>query len=267
MPTRILREGIIGSEPVNAISDSAEILYRRLMSVVDDYGRFDAKDELVRARCFPLQLDRWSIERVGGCLNELTVSHGFPPLITVYFCGNKKYLQINNFGQRVQSKAKYPGPEDGEVVQVSPESTVDHGDSPSRASRARSESDTESDTKSDTKSITAPKNGAAKRKTQIPFENPPEEWLAYPVQKMGWERKRAEEAFESMRLWAKSKGIVYLDWMAAWQGWCRRDDEKVPIRSPINGNGTLFPVRRSVAESIEENMLERVRDGRIKLNA
>ncbi len=131
MPTRILRDGIIDSKAVNALSEPAEILYRRLMSVVDDYGRFEADPELIRARCFPRQLDRWSVDRIDGVLQELTVKHGDFQLITVYSHGSKKLLQINNFGQRVQAKEKYPAP-------TSPESTVIHGDPPPSRSRSRS---------------------------------------------------------------------------------------------------------------------------------
>jgi hypothetical protein len=39
MPSRLLREGILDSEAVNALSFAAEVFYRRLMSVVDDFGR------------------------------------------------------------------------------------------------------------------------------------------------------------------------------------------------------------------------------------
>lgn len=129
MPTRILRDGIIDSRAVNALSESGEILYRRLMSIVDDYGRFEADPELIRARCFPRQLDRWTIQRITDVLPELTVIHGELRLVTVYAVESKKYLQINNFGQRVQCKEKYPSPD-------SRESTVIHGDSPSSRSRS-----------------------------------------------------------------------------------------------------------------------------------
>ena len=42
MPNRILRDGILMSPRVNVLSSEAELFYRRLMSVVDDYGRFSA---------------------------------------------------------------------------------------------------------------------------------------------------------------------------------------------------------------------------------
>ena len=51
MPNRILREGILSSERVDALSEGAEILYRRLMSVVDDYGRYFAHPTLIRSAC------------------------------------------------------------------------------------------------------------------------------------------------------------------------------------------------------------------------
>lgn len=156
MPTRILRDGIIDSKAVNALSESAEILYRRLMSIVDDYGRFEADPELIRARCFPRQLDRWSVERVESELQACSVDNGHSPLVTVYFCGEQKYLEISNFGQRKQAKPKFPGPD-------SPESTVIHRDSPPRATRAHSESKSESYAETKAKTPTpspTPKAGA-----------------------------------------------------------------------------------------------------------
>lgn len=147
MPTRIIREGILDSKAVNALSEPAEILYRRLMSVVDDFGRFEADEELIRARCFPRQLERWPTVRIGEVLLEI----GDSPLITVYHRGNKKFLQINNFGQRIQSKtSKYPDPDTVERG-IPPESTVNHGESPeSTASRARAQSESKTYAKTET---------------------------------------------------------------------------------------------------------------------
>lgn len=137
MPRRLLRDGILESRPVNRLSESAEILYRRLMSVVDDYGRFEADIDIIRARCFPLQLDRWPPGRVSqnlhevsggsplvtvenGCSPLVTVENGGSPLVTVYQCGEKIYLQINNFGQRIQSKPRFPDPSGNETVSHTP---------------------------------------------------------------------------------------------------------------------------------------------------
>jgi hypothetical protein len=58
MPNRVLREGILTSERVNALDWPAEVFYRRLMSVVDDFGRYWAKPELLRAGLYPLHHDK-----------------------------------------------------------------------------------------------------------------------------------------------------------------------------------------------------------------
>lgn len=113
MPSRIIREGILDSEAINALSDDGEIFYRRLMSIVDDFGRFEDKPELIRARCFPLKLADWSLTRVSEALAEvskpLTNDGKMRSLVCRYEVDGKKYLQINNFGQRERS-SKFPAP-------------------------------------------------------------------------------------------------------------------------------------------------------------
>ena len=58
MPNRIVREGILTSERVELLSWAEEVFYRRLMSVVDDFGRYYARPELLRAACYPLLLTK-----------------------------------------------------------------------------------------------------------------------------------------------------------------------------------------------------------------
>jgi len=155
MPTRILRDGILSSRAVNAVSEPAEILYRRLMSVVDDFGRAEADPDLLRAKCFPLQLERWPTERVREFLAEL----GESPLVTVYHRGEKSYIQIENFGQRLQSKERFPAPTPEEVATRAGSNsrsvadykelrrtTENHGESPLNT---KSESESKSYTKSE----------------------------------------------------------------------------------------------------------------------
>jgi hypothetical protein len=140
MPTRILRDGIISSRAVAGLSDQAEILYRRLMSVVDDYGRMEADIDLIRAKCFPVQLERWTTARVFKAFAEL----GSSPLVTIYSGPEKKLFQLNKFGQRVQSKPKYPSPEECVENKGLPFSTVDHGEPRWISVQSESESETES---------------------------------------------------------------------------------------------------------------------------
>lgn len=210
MPTRILRDGIIDSRAVNALSEPGEILYRRLMSIVDDYGRFEADPELIRARCFPRQLDRWTIQRITDVLPELTVIHGDLRLVTVYAVESKKYLQINNFGQRVQCKEKYPSPD-------SRESTVIHGDSPSSRSRSRSRSSVVED-------VETPKSPSPKKRAKVasvPFtmEEASPDMVAYAVEVYRWDWFLIHQEFEKLRRWALRKEEQRPGWQRTWEVW------------------------------------------------
>ena len=186
MPKRLLREGILESRAVNSLSEAGEILYRRLMSIVDDYGRFEADPDLIRARCFPLQLERWPTSRVTSVFTEL---HRDSPLVTVYYGGDKTYFQINKFNQRLQAKSRYPSPVlNGDppcstVLNGDPPcSTVLNGDPPPRASRARTEAEAEAESKAEAEATARavpplplgefPKTAEAVRKVRPSCEDP-----------------------------------------------------------------------------------------------
>ena len=115
MPVRLIRDGILTSEPVCSLTWPAEILYRRLMSVVDDYGRFHANPRLIRAACYPLQIDKVSDADIGKWLTECVTA----ALVSVYPASDgKRYLQIEKFGQQIRSKSKFPTP-DGDLSPTS----------------------------------------------------------------------------------------------------------------------------------------------------
>jgi hypothetical protein len=120
MPTRLIREGILTSERINMLSERAELFYRRLMSVVDDYGRFSANLTLLRASCYPLKLD---VVKEDSIKKHLAEAEG-AGLIVLYAIAGKAYLEIQDFDQRVQSKSKYP-----EIPSDQQKSTVVHGES------------------------------------------------------------------------------------------------------------------------------------------
>ena len=110
MPNRILRDGILTSEPVNALSCHAEVFYRRLMSVVDDFGRYFAKPSLLRAHCYPLQLDKVSDLDIVKLLAEVCNTKP-DPLVAVYAVDGRDYLQMLKFRQQVRAKkSKFPDP-------------------------------------------------------------------------------------------------------------------------------------------------------------
>lgn len=110
MPTRIIREGILTSEEVNRLSDSAELFYRRLMSVADDYGRYYSNPALLRAHCYPLRVDKVSEADVKQMLSECVAAG----LMVVYGAG--KYVQILKFRQQTRSASKFPQPTEHELL-------------------------------------------------------------------------------------------------------------------------------------------------------
>lgn len=106
MPTRIVRDGILTSERVNALSGNAELFYRRLMSVADDHGRYSANPTQLRAYCYPLKLDSVKEDSIKKHLAEC-VDAG---LIVLYTVAGKAYLQMLDFGQRINGKSRFPEP-------------------------------------------------------------------------------------------------------------------------------------------------------------
>lgn len=107
MPNRILREGILTSERVNSLAAEAELFYRRLMSVVDDFGRFHAHASLLRAALYPLKLDAVS----DATMDRLLAEVGRAGLVRVYEVCGKRYLELLEFRQQVRAKeSKYPPP-------------------------------------------------------------------------------------------------------------------------------------------------------------
>lgn len=147
MPNRILREGILTSERVNTLEWDAEVFYRRLMSVVDDFGRYTANPKLLRAALYPLQIEKVRDTNIAQWLDACVESG----LVRIYAqsgasgdrCGNpdraiildadssaadarssrkytasadrsggdKRFLEMLDFRQQVRAKdSKYPAP-------------------------------------------------------------------------------------------------------------------------------------------------------------
>lgn len=108
MPNRIIREGILTSERVDALpSWASEVFYRRLHSVVDDFGRYYANSSLLRAACYPLKIDKVSNADIEKWLADCATA----ALVSTYDSGGKRYLQLLDFRQQERAKqSKFPHP-------------------------------------------------------------------------------------------------------------------------------------------------------------
>ena len=109
MPCRYIREEYLTSERVDLLDAREERFYFRLFLVVDDFGRFEANEKLLKSMVFPLKenvratdITRWlaACEKAG--------------LICLYTVSGKRYLSIERFAQTRancrSSKSKYPEP-------------------------------------------------------------------------------------------------------------------------------------------------------------
>lgn len=108
MPNRILREGILTSPRIARLGWGEEVFYRRLHSVVDDFGRYYADLGMLRAACYPRQLGKVSDPDIGKWLTALVEA----ALVRVYPAEDgERYLEVLDFGQQVRAKkSKFPDP-------------------------------------------------------------------------------------------------------------------------------------------------------------
>ena len=103
MPQRFLRPGITNSERWNGVSFAAQSLYIRLITLVDDYGRYDGRSSVIWAQCFAVwneqnQQDSITPQQVEQMLQELAGKE----LVEIYTVQNKKVVQISQWQERIR---------------------------------------------------------------------------------------------------------------------------------------------------------------------
>jgi len=117
VPNRIIKESICTSDTIDQLSPEEEVFFYRLIVNCDDYGRMDARPQILRAKCFPLRLNQIDEKLITQWLNRLMEVN----LIMVYTVKNKAYLQVvtwNNHQQIRAKKSKYPVPGDSNGNQM-----------------------------------------------------------------------------------------------------------------------------------------------------
>lgn len=111
MPNRIMREGALHSRAVNAVSRDAELLWRRIMQIADDWGLFEADPFSLKSKCYgaradvlPEQCDTW--------LEELAAQK----LVQLYEIEGRELGAVSKWEQRrFATRPKYPLPPWGET--------------------------------------------------------------------------------------------------------------------------------------------------------
>ncbi len=213
MPTRLLREGILTSETVNRLSIGAELFYRRLMSVVDDYGRYHAHLNLLHANVCIHRWHQMSQEDVAGYLKEC-VDLG---LIEVY--NDNKTLEIKKFDQRRRTPSKFPKPPEREPA---PECPSNDGQLPANGGH-QAGAEAEAKAKTETKAGGTGAGGPVRRgppggaRTHTPTI---EEVLAYAKQ-IGCPEEPTHKFFYYFN--GLKDGWEKINWKKRLEGWWAQD--------------------------------------------
>ena len=204
MPNRVLREGILDSERMAALVHEAtwagECFYRRLHSIADDFGCFDARPSVLRAKCYPTLLDmvreadvqRW----IAACVKS--------GLVALYTCDGRNYGQILNFKQFTRQRKRHHPPPPWELNCNSTAIAVLGVDSVS---------DSDSD---------SGKGGAGEKPDLLGFLR---FWAEYPGDRKA-DKQKCREKWERDELEALAETVLAgLAWWKNHRDWKKKDGE------------------------------------------
>lgn len=113
MPNRIIKESICYSEDINNLTPEEEVFFYRLMVNCDDFGRCDARTQILKARLYPLK-EKMKSDDIKRYLKKLSDMK----MIILYCHDNITYLQLTKWERHQQVRAKwskYPAPADVDV--------------------------------------------------------------------------------------------------------------------------------------------------------
>lgn len=121
MPNRILKESIRSSPNLAALSDAGERLFSRLITSVDDFGRFDGDPEVILSACFQRKPKGWTVAKVSAGLQELAAAPagGDKPLIRLYQVEGRPYIEFVKAELHISrraEKSRYPAPSEENIV-------------------------------------------------------------------------------------------------------------------------------------------------------
>lgn len=110
MPSRIIRDGWVESERINALDAAAERFFLRLCLRADDYGRYHGNPTLLKSNLFPLREDVRSTD-----IPRFLLDCEKAGLVRCYDVAGKRYVEIPRFEQRTRAKtSKFPPPPPGD---------------------------------------------------------------------------------------------------------------------------------------------------------
>lgn len=106
VPQRFLRPTITNSRRWNACSFPAQSLFIRILTLVDDFGRYDGRIPILHGHCFALRSDI-NPQETAALRSELQANG----VIEVYGVDGKEFIQVLEWQERPRSeKSKFPNP-------------------------------------------------------------------------------------------------------------------------------------------------------------
>lgn len=117
MPNRLIRESIRESDSIDKLSPQSEVMFYRLITYADDYGRFKADPRILNPALFPLksytdtQIIEW-LDEVGKTF-MISFYKGTDSKLYGYFANWGDYQQVRN------KKSKYPEPNGNQFITIS----------------------------------------------------------------------------------------------------------------------------------------------------
>jgi len=114
MPQRLLRPAIRQSKRWNRLSWIAQTFYIRLITLVDDFGRYEADHELLRSEVFPYGDQKGEmvpVPTIADICQQLSASE----MVVFYVFDGKNYLQLTRWQERTRSESKFPDPKKGDL--------------------------------------------------------------------------------------------------------------------------------------------------------
>jgi hypothetical protein len=121
MPQRFLRPGIRNSERWNSVNWQCQAFYVRLLTLVDDFGRYDGRPAVLWGDCFSIWNEKnpsntVQIADVRSMLQQLAASPA--QLIDTYEADGKQVLQITQWVERIREGSKERWPKNPNPQQV-----------------------------------------------------------------------------------------------------------------------------------------------------
>ena len=225
MPSRVIRGAINSSASLSRVSIGAELTFDRLITAVDDYGRYDARPVILKAGLFPVRAGA-TPKKIAGWVAELA----HEGCIRLYEVDGRPYLAMTAWEKhrgkgRRGTESKFPEPPETHSPASSDPLEI-RGDPP--GGRGSGVGGREAGGGFDAASPPLKKSaGSAKQKTLCPEKPTPEQWDQIRAWRdrshSGWSDDHLRAGWLEMHLWSMTNDKTAARWTFSLYRWLTND--------------------------------------------